>query len=796
MPFTRSSASAAFASTAGWAAIGDEGGILNLFSRGASDEPSSGLIARVWPAVLIVAVAAALLWRTLFAGQILLPADTLLVMLPWKLYAAERFPHFRGAYNGLLDPIQQYYPWRLYAVESVRSGFLPLWNPYSFSGSPFLANLQSTILYPPNLLFLLIPVARGFAYSAFLHLCLAGLGAFGLLRLLGLRQVSALLGGLVFMLNGYFIAWLEFPAFSYWVLAWLPLLLLFTELTVRSGRGRYAALTGLVFALQFLGGQLQISVYLVLAAALYAGVRAAAQRGRRPTPLFVAGQFLAAVGIGAVIAAAQLLPTWELATQSARPLGGPALSTALPITHLATYFIPNFYGNPVDANYWGDIRGQYSINFIETCGYVGALALLLAFVGLRAWERPAGKYFALLTLLSLLVALGTPVANLLYLGVPGFRQLAGLSRIISLTAFGLAGLAALGAEELLERPRRITAACAAFAVVGLGLVCFGLALYGAALAPEFQAYLRWQFIVGGAFGVLSLLVVALRGARRLPAGWFGLAATVLVIGDLFVFGYRFNPVADPAMAYFETPALRYLQQHQGHGRTTSLLVRGDIVRDAMPANTTMVFRLRDVHGSDSLFWGRYLRFMNATGSARNPWPLPGSGVADLLAVRQVLVEEPVRAPGWELVLNDRGARVYRNSAALERAFAAQPGRPETTGLREVAAAGFDPRADVLPGSEVRFLRDDPDCVAFRLRVPRAASAVLADPFYPGWHVRVDGRPARGRLAYFLFRSVPVEAGEHVVEWRFEPASFRAGLFLSLLGLAVAAGWLISARRRP
>ena len=56
--------------------------------------------------------------------------------------------------NPLLDPLQQYWPWRRFACRWLLRGEVPLWNPHSFSGYPFLANLQSAILYPPNLIFL------------------------------------------------------------------------------------------------------------------------------------------------------------------------------------------------------------------------------------------------------------------------------------------------------------------------------------------------------------------------------------------------------------------------------------------------------------------------------------------------------------------------------------------------------------------------------------------------------------------------------------------------------------------
>src|ERR1700690_985538 len=50
------------------------------------------------------------------------------------------------------DFIYQYYPFRNFAAVSLRGGALPLWNPYTFNGMPFQADIQTAVFYIPNLL--------------------------------------------------------------------------------------------------------------------------------------------------------------------------------------------------------------------------------------------------------------------------------------------------------------------------------------------------------------------------------------------------------------------------------------------------------------------------------------------------------------------------------------------------------------------------------------------------------------------------------------------------------------------
>ena len=75
--------------------------------------------------------------------------------------------------------------------------------------------------------------------------------------------------------------------------------------------------------------------------------------------------------------------------------------------------------------------------------------------------------------------------------------------------------------------------------------------------------------------------------------------------------------------------------------------------------------------------------------------------------------------------------------------------------------------------------------------------VLDDFSHRGWTARVDGQPARVFVANALFRAVAIDAGTHVVEFRFEPLSHQVGVVVSGLCLIVAIGATVwGARRAP
>src|SRR5919202_2125128 len=86
-----------------------------------------------------------------------------------------------------MDSATQYYPWYYFLGESLRSGSVPGWNPYQFSGTPFAADpLTGWTYLPAMVLFTLLPLAVAVKGLMFSHLLLAGLSTYALARTLGM----------------------------------------------------------------------------------------------------------------------------------------------------------------------------------------------------------------------------------------------------------------------------------------------------------------------------------------------------------------------------------------------------------------------------------------------------------------------------------------------------------------------------------------------------------------------------------------------------------------------------------
>src|SRR6266705_6523320 len=66
----------------------------------------------------------------------------------------------------------QYFAWREFGFGELAKGNLALWNPHIFSGAPYFGGMQGALLYPPNWLFLILPLPVAINWTVALHVFL------------------------------------------------------------------------------------------------------------------------------------------------------------------------------------------------------------------------------------------------------------------------------------------------------------------------------------------------------------------------------------------------------------------------------------------------------------------------------------------------------------------------------------------------------------------------------------------------------------------------------------------------
>jgi hypothetical protein len=427
-----------------------------------------------------------------------------------------------------LDIFTYFYPYKAYAAEAIRSGSVPLWNPYLFMGAPLLANIQSAALYPLDLPLYWLSVPKMVSYSAVLHLFLGG--AFTYLfarRVLGLSVWGSLAAGLTLALGGFLGAQAEHPNQLH-VLVWLPLLLFLFHRSYTSRRIVYPVLAALIVGLQFLAGHTQSSYINLVALGCYAlFLPLAVSSGRElekpsvPQAARSIGRSLAllamVVALGLCLAACQLLPTYELSTLSIRGEGlayRQAVSFSLNPAMLHRSLLPNLSDGV----------------FSEYVAYVGVLPLLLAVLGMvRGRSRPHRVFFTLLAVLGLVLALGVynPLYYVLYRLVPGFGLFRVPARWLYLYVVGTSLLAGLGFEELVSLSRPLTRPARWGTLLGLALAVALVSLI--VLDPPSPVVILY-WLTALILGVALLYF----GLRRQRGALFPAVAVLLLIAELFL----------------------------------------------------------------------------------------------------------------------------------------------------------------------------------------------------------------------------------------------------------------------
>lgn len=340
------------------------------------------------------------------------------------------------------------YPYRQYLAEALREGRLPLWNPYLFTGVPFQADPQAAAFYPPNLLLRWRDAPEAVALSIAGHAMLAALGMYLLLRLgFGLVRPAALTGAALFAFGGFLGAHAVEPNVPE-AAAWLPLVLLGGVVACRRAFLAGMLLGACTLALQLLAGAPSVAALTIAALAMLLAWCAATPAARGSTRRWMrvwrwmggGGRAVAAgVGITALavaLAAAQLLPSWELYRRSVLAAGlrvADLSQGALPPALLPRALLPGFNENPERP-------------FI---GYTGIIALGLAIAGIRA-ARGAALFGLVTAAAGLLVALAgaTPVYRAIHALVPGGIPFPQPARGLLLVGFGVSLAAAVGVDTL------------------------------------------------------------------------------------------------------------------------------------------------------------------------------------------------------------------------------------------------------------------------------------------------------------------------------------------------------------
>jgi hypothetical protein len=366
-----------------------------------------------------------------------------------------------------------------FIAASLRSRQLPLWDPYSYCGVPMYANLQAQLFYPPAWpVFFLGALNRRNLFLALecevvLHVFLAGVFTYWLLRRLDACAGAALLGATIFQLGGFFASQTQHLG-AICGTAWLPLAWYAVLLIAEEFSWKRLGLLSASFAMAILAGFPATAAVVAGSSFLLSMILVLLGRAR--------AQLLMSIGVASVLSlmmsAVELLPTYQLSKLSQASTRGDWTTSGggVPLRAFISMALPN-YDQIFDLAKFSERHLPWNPTFLYL--YCGVAGLVLGLLAIARSNHKDRLVFVLLTGTSALWMLCdyTLVGRTLFPLLPRFVK-GGLYPEFAMAAFilGFTILAALGAEQFLA-PRGVAVMTFAIALTAADLIHVGANSY-------------------------------------------------------------------------------------------------------------------------------------------------------------------------------------------------------------------------------------------------------------------------------------------------------------------------------
>jgi hypothetical protein len=304
------------------------------------------------------------------------------------------------------------------------------------------------------------------------------------------------------------------------------------------------------------------------------------------------------------------------------------------------------------------------------------------------------------------------------------------------------------------------------------------------------------------FTIAGLLVLYLIKNQWLRERWAGVAVILLIGLDLFTLGYNVDVGhTNPIASFDHSEALTFLQSDANLYR---LEVTTDIWHAWQP-NSAMLNGTYDA-------WGLYnpLTLADTTLYWSSAAPRSSSRY-NFLGIKYIIASKVGAPADGDIVPvfdSDPQINIYLNQntmAPIQFVGQATIVADHDAAWEAIHADDFDPTKRVIleegqppdthPNSSLAILQYDLHTVTIGVETDQPGYLVLSDAYFPGWQATVDGQPEPIRQANFAFRALLVPAGQHTVQFIFDPIIWKVGLGISGVTLLILVGWAGWRQRR-
>jgi hypothetical protein len=710
-------------------------------------------------------------------------------------------------------------------VDIVRSGELPLWNPYLHAGRPFLANMNNSLLYPTNLLYFILPSVPAFNLDIVLHLILCGVGTYCLARTLAFNKLASLAAAIVYQYGGITLSipnvWLFAPAH-------LPFLLLFWHRYLSRPQPVWFLLAVLTGFLQVLAGRPEMPFLSLLFLGGWSVVYPySSSKGFRLSRWALLSVFI--IGVSLV----QLLPMADMARDTSRATGRGFRSTfawSLNPKRLPEILLPGFMGATdrlAIQDYWGRKIEDEGFPYILSI-YFGAPTVVLAFAAFSRNSVPIPfrvKIFLVSAIaLAFILAMGryVPFLPWIYGKSPYLFWFRYPIKFILASTLPVALLVG-SSVDLFDRGKHFSRGSLFF--IGILSACIILPAVLFLTDSSFSRFFQMMFFDSGenvrqglrasfyrcTLPLLMTLLVICYGYFY-PKDWQSYMLVSILAIDLLPAGKQINPVTGKDFFLVKPQVVDLVRSNLGEGRLFTVEPRNvtlkapsnDIVwqsrwnLEVLFSYYAALYRIPvvffpDTDGLTSTSMAHLAATVNDL-----PWNRRLSALSSA-AVTLILTPEELSIAGAQRIAtitnpSDRVIYLYRNNLAAPRiGFFPDVEYVESDGevFRELARSQVDFRRKAFietqpaeptscPQNEfaIKYQDRNFNSVEYVIDVSCSGYLVFSESYYPGWRVYVDDQAQQIVKANVAFSAVRLKPGVHRVLRRYSPGAVIYGALLS------------------
>lgn len=733
--------------------------------------------------------------------------------LPYLIFALTTLFFFKAHIFGNSffweDFTEQVYPNRAFAAKNMAEGNIPFWNPYSFGGMPFMADVQSALFYPPNLILDSIVSTNPYSVKSLqiliiLHFFLAQIGMYVLMRKLGVSMLGSMISSIAYGFSSPLVLHIFHPM-QVEHLAWFPLIVRWFYQAIKERDLIATSIAGLITGITFLSGSPQMTLYIAFfLGCMLLWITISSLIGKKSTP----SQVISSLGLGALslaigvgIFCIQYLPSKELASLSERNemTFEKASAGSLEFKQIITSVVPKAYGHitPEGQNkapYYLSEREYYL--YWDTAFFFGCLTMFLGLFGVIASGRnPTTLFFGVMSLFGFLFALGSNgfVFPIFY-NLPFFGSLRIPARMMFYVSFGMSVLAGFGFDAL---SKNLKTTPTLYKLLGAWAVptffALGVSTGSIIEIPEQMKETISSFASTALFFMIAGLALAYTLHRGILKSWLaGSLFLLLIFIDLYSNSGTFNVAK-------QNPVREYQDGYSAELR--GILQPNppkDIFRVSMRAPGVMAMKRNQGLVDNVMLFEGYNQLLLAK---RHPAVPTATQVHDLLAMRYEIGIDSIRRSAsfirrqnpfphaWMVY----SSQISSESGIKETMKDTSIDYRNTVVLEESTKSSLSNKKSTEVNHKLECVDYNDNSYSYSVSTDENGILCLSDIWYPAWVAYIDGVPAKVYRANYCLRAVEIPAGNHKVELRYESTSFKQGALYSMLSFAVAVGCIVVAQ---